>query len=342
MFQKTGGAEIISPINIGQKSRAFFSFLLRIGLSSLLLFYLFKKIDLQKTVEVLKTSDLRYLFFAGMTYFTINFILLLRWLVFIRALALKVTLRNVLRYFFAGLFGNLFLPSSVGGDVIKVLGLCHDSTEKPKVVASVVIDRLSGFAGIVVVAVASFSLGYRMIDDKSLAVSIVVITLFSAMLAGVLFNEKIYSLCCQTFNRMPRIKRNLMQVHYDLALLKDKRWALFNAIWLSCVAQLISAFVFFLTARALHQDIELVYFCIFVPLICVVSFAPSIGGLGVREAGAAYLFSKIGVDSGIAVSISLINFSFMVAVGLIGGAIYVVTLSPRRIQHHQSAAGLGR
>src|SRR3989338_3854206 len=69
---------------------------------------------------------------------------------------------------------------------------------------------------------------------------------------------------------------------------------------------------------------------------CVASALPSIGGLGFREAGAAYFFSRIGVDSGIAVSISFMTFLFMVAVGLMGGAIYVLTLSFRRIQYHSS------
>ena len=54
--------------------------------------------------------------------------------------------------------------------------------------------------------------------------------------------------------------------------------------------------------------------------------------------GAAYLFAKIGMESGIAVSMSLINFLFMVMVGLVGGFIYVYTLSVGRIQYYTSDA----
>ena len=64
------------------------------------------------------------------------------------------------------------------------------------------------------------------------------------------------------------------------------------------------------------------------PLICVASSVPSIGGLGVREAGTAFLLAKVGVDSGVAVSISLINFLFMVLVGLLGALIYWLTKCP--------------
>jgi uncharacterized membrane protein YbhN (UPF0104 family) len=102
------------------------------------------------------------------------------------------------------------------------------------------------------------------------------------------------------------------------------------------VGQIVYSLNLYLIAKALGQDLPIIYFLIFSPIICVVSVVPSIGGLGVRELGAVYLFGKIGVDSGIAASITLIIFIFMVIVGLIGGIIYVFTIPDRRIQRDQS------
>jgi uncharacterized membrane protein YbhN (UPF0104 family) len=103
---------------------------------------------------------------------------------------------------------------------------------------------------------------------------------------------------------------------------------------------LLLAYVYFIVAKALHQDINFLYFLIFSPLICVATALPSIGGLGVREMGWAYLLGKVGVAQGVAVSISLINFLFMVIVGLIGGAMYVLTFFDRRVQPHQAKSGV--
>ena len=100
---------------------------------------------------------------------------------------------------------------------------------------------------------------------------------------------------------------------------------MYKAVGLSCVAQILAAITFFFLGKALHQDIALIYLIIFMPLICVATSIPSIGGLGVREASVAYLFGKIGIDSGIAVSVSLMNFLFMVIAGLMGGLFYAVT-----------------
>lgn len=315
-----------------EKTKNLLNFLGRFGLSGLLLWYLFSKIDVQKTVEVLKTAELKYIFYAGMVFMSIHILLLVRWLVFIRALGLTTKVIDVVRYFFIGLFGNLFLPSAIGGDIIKIVALCKNNDQKPRVVASVLLDRLSGFAAIAIVALCSFVLGYKLINDVTLVVPIVFISGGILSIGAILFNEKIYSFGCRIFNRIPKVKNALMQMHYDIALLKGQKKVGFKTVGIACVCQFLLAIVFFLLAKALHQDVSFLVCLIFVPMICVASSFPSIGGLGVREAAAAYLFAKVGVDSGISVSMALMNGFFMVIIGLLGGLIYVSTISRRRVQ----------
>ena len=304
-----------------------------------LLYYIFSKIDMEKTKAVLRSAEIIYIFYAFLTFIVINIIILVRWRIYIKALDIDASTLDITRYYLVGLFGNLFLPSAIGGDLIKIYGLCKGSNQKARVVASVLLDRLSGFASIVIVAVTSFVVGYKYIQNAFLLVPIAVMAFCSFGIAAVLFNEKIYSFGCRVFNGFPKIKNNLMKLHYDIMLLNDKRMEGVKAIGLSCLSQVTFAFTFYFTARALNQDISIIYFLIFVPLICVASSVPSIGGLGVREAGTAFLFAKVGVDSGISVSMSLISFLFMVVVGLIGGAVYVITLHSGRLQYSPSDAG---
>ena len=321
-----------------EKVKNLLSLLGRFGLSAILLVYLFTKMDMDNTRTVLQSADFKYIAWAFVLFLGTIILILVRWFIFVRALDLSASRWTVTRFFFMGLFGNLFLPSSIGGDLIKIWGLCKDSSQKIRVVASVLLDRLSGFVSIVVVAFCAFVLGYAFIEEKFLLVPIIVIATGLFIFGLVLFNEKIYFFCCRIFNRIPRVKTALMDLHYDVALLKNKKLEGIKAIGLSCCSQMIFALTFFLISRALHQDTPVIYFLIFVPLICVASAFPSIGGLGVREAGAAYLFGKIGMSTEVAVSISLINFLFMVIVGLVGGLIYVTTVSSRRIQHRSPDA----
>ncbi len=307
------------------KKNNFLSLLLRIGLSVGLLWFIFSRINLQKTIEVVKTADIKYLVLAFVVFIIINLIILWRWVTFIRALDLKTPLLMIARFHFAGLFGNLFLPSSVGGDIIKIAGLCKDNDHKAKVVASVLLDRLSGFAAIVIVATISFTLGNKLINDNTLVMPIIVMACVSAAIAIFLFNTKVYSFGMSVFNFFPKVKAACMKMHDDIGLLKGKPREGMKAILISCLCQLTFGFTFYLTAVALHQDVQLLYFFIFVPLICVATSLPSIGGLGVREAGAAYLFAKAGVATEVSVGIALLNFLFMVLIGLLGGLFFLLT-----------------
>ena len=316
------------------KLKNFLSNLLRVSISAALLWYLSTQIDFPNTIVTVKSADWAYLFYAFAVYCLIFGVLLLRWFKFIHGLKLKLSVKNVIRYFFIGLFGNLFLPSSIGGDFIKIVGLCRETDEKVKVVASVLLDRLSGFAGIVIVAVVSFTFGYSFINNKFLLIFIVLLGGLSGGIILLLFNEKMYAYACQIFDSFPKIKEKLMNLHYDITLMKGHKIDGFKAIGYSCLAQVILAISYYFTARALNQSVDLIYFLIFVPLICVISSLPSIGGLGFRELGAKKLFTLVGVTTGVSVSISLINFIFMVIVGLIGGLVYYVsTISSGRVQH---------
>ncbi len=323
---------------MSEKIKNLFSFLMRIGVSAGLLWFVFSKIDMDKTWSILKTADVRYIVWGGMIFLGTTVILLCRWFIFIKALGLEVRAIDVVRYFFIGLFGNLFLPSAMGGDILKIYGLCKNSQQKPRVFASALLDRLSGFASIVIVAVCAFVFGYKVINDRSLLFPIVIMATGSLGVIIVLFNEKVFSYICQIFNGFPKIKKPLMDMHYDIRLMHDKHKEGWTAIGMSCLSQVILSVSFFVVAKGLHQDIDLLYFLIFSPLICIASAVPSIGGLGSREFVSASLFAKIGVDSGIAVSLTLINFLFVFIVGLMGGAIYVITLFAGRVQRDASTS----
>ena len=199
------------------------SFLVRVLLSGGLLWYLFSKIDLGRIWEILRGARLEYLVYAGLIFFVVNLVLLARWFIFIKALEVTFPARDVVRYYFAGLFGNLFLPSTIGGDILKIYGLCRNSTQKTRVVASVLLDRLSGFAAIVVVSVMAFILGYRFLRESIIVVPIIGMAVLAGGFACVLFNEKLYSLCCGIFARLPKVQKALMGLHYDIALMKGKR-----------------------------------------------------------------------------------------------------------------------
>jgi uncharacterized protein (TIRG00374 family) len=319
-----------------EQFKVIWSFFLRFGLSAILLAWLFSRIDYKHTWAAIKDADKGYLLAAFAVFFFCCLMILWRWIILMRALDLKVKTISGSHWYFVGQFFNLFLPTSVGGDVIKALGLAKETGHRPKVFVSIVLDRLTGFIGIVMVSFIAFFFGHRIIGDSSLMVSIVMLAGVSLVLGIVLFSRRVFSLTCKIFKPWPRLKDGLMNLHEDILLMRGKYDKLCATVFISILAQVVNAYVFYILSIGLHQKTHFIYFIIFAPLICVVTSLPSIGGLGVREMGWVYLLSKVGVPQGIALGLSLINFIFIVLVGLIGGIWYVSSFSARRIQHHQT------
>jgi len=308
-------------------------------LSAGLLIWVFMTTDYKAIWQSIKVSDMRYMIGAGIIFFLINFIIVWRWRILMKAVGLKAGRLSCMRWFFLGTFWNLAPISTAGSDVIKGLGLAQEVGHKPKIFASIVLDRLSGFAGIVILAAVAFLFGHGIIANKLVVLAIVLMSLVSGAFAVVLFSHRIFSFACTAFTIWPKVKDNLMRLHYDIVLLKGNQKKGWEAIFISIVAQIVLAFEFYLVARGMHQNIHLVYFIIFSPIVCVVTSLPSVAGLGFREVSWGCLLHLVGVSPDIAKGLGLINSAFTIIAGLLGGLFYVLTFSSRRVQYSQAECG---
>jgi uncharacterized protein (TIRG00374 family) len=318
------------------------SFVLPCFLSVALLVWLFITIDYQHMWQAIKGSDMRYMSSAGIIFFLINFLIVWRWRILMKAVGLKAKSLSSIRWYFIGLFFNLAPISSVGSDVIRGLGLAQEVGHKPKIFASIVLDRLSGFAGIVILAAVAFLFGHGIIANKLVILAIVIMSIVSGAFVVVLFSHRIFSFACKAFGAWPKVKDSLMRLHFDIVLLKGNQQRGWEAIFISIGAQIVLAIEFYLSAKGMHQNIPLVYFIIFSPIVCVVTSLPSIGGLGFREIGWVYLLPLVGVSRDMAGGISLVNSAFTIVNGLLCGLFYVSTLSAGRIQCPQTGPGFQR
>jgi uncharacterized protein (TIRG00374 family) len=320
-----------------------FSVVLPCFLSLSLLAWLFITIDYKDMWQAIKGSDMRYMSAAGIIFFLINFLIIWRWQILMKAVGLNAKRMTSTRWYFIGLFWNLAPITTLGSDWIKGVGISKETGgNKPKVFASIVLDRLSGFAGIAILAAGAFLFGRDIIANKLVILAIATMSIVSGAIVVVLFSHRIFSFACKAFGAWPKVKESLMRLHYNIVLLKGKQMQGWEAIIISIVAQVILAIEFYLTSKGLHQNISLVYFIIFSPIVCVVTSLPSIGGLGFREIGWVSLLSLVHVSKEMAGGLSLINSAFNIMVGLLGGLLYVTALSSGRIQYPQADGAFKR
>ncbi|MBF0388268.1 MAG: flippase-like domain-containing protein [Candidatus Omnitrophica bacterium] len=322
-----------------EQMKSALSFFGRFALSAVLLVWLFKYIDWKDIINALKMADVRLLCWAFAINFLIQIMCLVRWILLMKALNLSASWGATFRYFFIGLFCNLFLPTSIGGDVVKAIGMSRSVGNKAKVFASVVLDRLSGFGGLVVLALVAYIFGHQIIDAPAVMIPVVTLTLLSLTIGFMLFHEKVYTFCYRIFTPIPRVHKALMDMHADVVLMKARKRTAVGCVFISAMLQVMGAYMYYLIAVALGQQVSLMYFMVVAPIVCAVTFLPSIGGLGVREVGWVYFLARVGVDKGVAASVSLISFFFVIVIGVLGGVFYVTSGPSGRVQCTATDAG---
>lgn len=70
-----------------------------------------------------------------------------RWYMLLRSGGIRISLPDTLRITFAGLFASNFLPTTIGGDVIRLAGALQLKLDAAISAASLIVDRLVGMAG---------------------------------------------------------------------------------------------------------------------------------------------------------------------------------------------------
>jgi len=320
-----------------------FMFLLRFGISIILLaaLFIFKNINLSELLHDIKTADKLILFSAFAAFSCVYILGLLRWYMLLKAAGVHISVKRAVTSYCGGVFFSCLLPSSIGGDLVRSIDL-GKYTQKPKeVVATVFLDRLSGYVGLVTVLLISMALGWNSVGKNIAAlVSVAIITGIMLFILLVLFNKFVFAQLNKLlhFPRAGRILEILKNLLHEIHYFRKHKKVLFYNFIISVIVQAIGPLVFYVTALSLGlKGINLVYFFVFIPIIGAITLLPiSIGGFGLREWCSGIFLPAAGITKTAAAAIAILNSFFIFVFAAIGGLIYVLTVHHRRVQHHQS------
>ena len=217
-------------------------------------------------------------------------------------------IQHVRQYFIANYF-NLILPSSIGGDAVRIFMLGRKGLAKSKAATYIFSERLMGLYSLILIAVSA---GFTVTLHDDVAVLAATLVGLSLLSLGVIY-------------LLMHVSRGIEQYHVLSVreAIKDL-WAhkqrLVSAISLSLLYQLLTIGFTVLVALAFRVEVSLLLMLALVPLVWLVTFLPiSIGGVGVREISFIGLFSQAGMHSEQALLLSLGTYAGMMLAGAIGG-----------------------
>lgn len=242
-----------------------------------------------------------------------------RWQRVLATLEVRARLVGLTRHYLASLFVGNFLPSTVGGDVLRITRLGAETGDSAAPFASVVLERLSGWIVLPALTFAGLLINPTLREQGSataVAALVGVATLIG--LGGVLLaagNPRIGARLTGTEGW----KRFTGAVHLGVDRFRRRPGLALEVIAASVVYQLCVLLSVFVAGQALDINVGFTAILAFFPAVAIVQTLPvTIGGLGVRE-GALYLFlHPLGVTSAQAISLGVLVYACTLIVSLVG------------------------
>ncbi|WP_299616634.1 lysylphosphatidylglycerol synthase transmembrane domain-containing protein [Pelagibius sp.] len=243
----------------------------------------------------------------------------LRWWLVMETIGTPQPLRRVLALMFIGSFFTQMLPTSVGGDAVRIWQLSRHGVAMDRAFIGVMLERISGLLALVLMVVGGVLWLGEAMDPPILR------SLLLASLPGLL--AVLLLLSC--FDRLPPRLQDLPLLGQGLRLLADmaadtRRLLLtpgLSAILLllSAAAQLGSVLAFYFLAQGLGLDLDVTAALAVVPAIILITFLPvSFAGWGVREGASMVMLGAVGLGADQAVALSVLFGLASILAGLPG------------------------
>jgi uncharacterized membrane protein YbhN (UPF0104 family) len=325
---KKGTRPIVQPellvpgkINTKRLNKQLFNALKIVVSAGLLIYLLAFQVDREQLWGILRQARWSYLAAATVLMIVGTALRAVRWQVLLQALDIQVPLRRLVHLYFVGSFFNIFLPTGLGGDAIRMAELAHSTKRGPEAVGTTLVDRATGLWVLFVLALLALPFSHTLLPQGWAPV----VTL--GTLGGVIGGWLVMGtplipwmggkVRLPAQEKLERFYRSVAQLGYP---------ALARACLVSLIFDLLLIAFNVLIAASLHVDQPLGIFLLFTPLISFSLALPiSFGGLGVREQTYILLFGPLGVSDTAAVAMSLTNYALgYLVIGLLGGVMYAL------------------
>jgi uncharacterized membrane protein YbhN (UPF0104 family) len=310
--------------------------LLRLAGSVALLAFLAWRTDWRRMADAFAGLRAGWWLLAVALYAVTQVVSSVRWRLLARPLGFRESPGRFVAYYYVGMFFNLVLPTSVGGDVVRAWYLDGRSGRKMAAFLSVLADRASGL--LVLIAIACVAAACSPPDLPPRARWIVYGAGASAglglmALLGLARYSTRRSGCA---GRLPPSgtagpTAKLFTAARDLhdALLPRPRVLLITTL-LSGFVQAANVIVLWLVGRSLMLDVPASYYWVLVPVVTLLTLVPvSLNGMGVREWGTVLMLAPLGVGKESATALAFLWFLTFSAVSVAGGGFYLFGRFPR-------------
>lgn len=309
---------------------------LKLAVSVSLLSVLLRRADLGGIAAGLRQAEWSWIAIALGVYFLMLAVSAWRWQQLLFAQGVDLPIGRLFESFLVATFFNNFLPSNVGGDVVRIADTARPAGSRTLATTVVLLDRGVGLLGLVLVAAVGATIARWSAREAG---PVGATTLWAGLVAGTVVSLPVF-LAPRTLHVLAGPIRRLHPEWIDerldrltgaLVRFRQSPAAMAACFGGAVVVQLILVAFYYALARSLGIPIGFAQLSLLVPVSFLVQMAPiSINGLGVREATFGLYFRQLGLPLHSALLLSLGGAAAIMAVSVAGAGAYIARLRRRQ------------
>jgi glycosyltransferase 2 family protein len=247
-----------------------------------------------------------------------------RWQRVLEVFDVRMPLRTLTGHYFAGQFVGNVLPSTIGGDVVRVSRTATATGSGSVAFASVVLERLTGFIALPLLVFLGFLFRPSLLDNNH-AWFALAIAFGTLALLGVILLVGGHPRLAGRFADRENWMRFVGAVHVGIDRLRRQPRDIVGVLGTALLYQLSIVAAVYCAAHALGIELPNAALLAFVPAVAMAQTIPlSVSGFGVREGMLVLLLHPLGVSTSSAVALGLFWYGMLLVVSLLGAPLFAV------------------
>ena len=250
-----------------------------------------------------------------------------QWQSLLSAEHIHIDLRRLVNLYLVGIAFNHFLPTGMGGDVVKAYYVGKEANNHSGSASAVIMSRVAGFWGMLLISVPVVIIVHTSFKSVLIISFTLACLVMCAALGGIFLLVTLLPRFASRWLR-GRTFTSVLKVGMTLRNSVARPRAMCVATLFGMFFHVTSALNYYSLATALHINaVPVIFYLVAVPFVSLVSFLPiSFNGFGLRESAVVYIFSTLNywhVSPEGSLVLALLMDTELLLFGLIGGYIYL-------------------
>jgi uncharacterized protein (TIRG00374 family) len=279
--------------------------------------------------EALRQANWGWLWVGVIVFFGCTILATVRWKILLAVQGIHMTWLRTWQLFMIGMFFNLFMLGSTGGDVVKMFLTMREAPDKRgAALLSVFMDRVIGMMALILISLAFLYFRYDVLSHSNSSAALLNTLLWLLAAAVVVIVVMFAGSALGLVHHLPSwtpLRGRIVELSAACHMYA-KGWRL--TIWAFLVSFPLFA-MFFITfycaAKAFTDLLGLVDIFSVLPIVAVITAIPiSVSGIGLRESLFVSLLAPFGVSAAVATLISVTGFLINTVGSLAGGVVFLL------------------